>query len=98
MTFLILWFIRCSIPTIIPETEEEKYTNDPIMPPKEPTELCNAMPTARFVGDPRILFEFQAIVIAIPGKAPIAARNVPAYLAPTLFVTYNTTNPIAATK
>ena len=75
-----------------------EYTNDPIIPPKDPTELCSAMPTARFVGDPRILFEFQAIVIAMPGNAPIAARNVPAYLAPVLSVTYKTTNPIAATK
>jgi len=74
------------------------YTNDPMIPPKEPTELCKAIPTARFVGDPRILFEFQAIVIAIPGNAPIAARKVPAYLAPALFATSRTTNPIAATK
>ena len=54
-----------------------KYTKDPMIPPTEPAELCSAIPTARFVGEPRMLFEFHAIEIAMPENAPIATIKVP---------------------
>lgn len=75
------------------------YVYDPIMPPNDPAELCNAIPTARFVGElGPILFAFHAIVIAMPGKAPIAAKNVPTYLAPGVLVVSKTMKPTTAIK
>ena len=74
------------------------YTKDPMMPPKEPTQLCKAIPNARLVGDPRILFEFQAMVMAIAEKPPIAARNVAIYREAGVTVVSRMVNPTSANK
>jgi hypothetical protein len=48
---------------------------------------------ARFVGESEILSAFQLMLRAIAGKVPIAAKNVPAYRAPGVFVAIKMTNP-----
>jgi len=73
------------------------YAYEPIMPPKLPQEDCSATDTARLVGDSEILLAFHVILRATAGKVPMAAKNVPAYRAPGVFVLINTTKPTMPT-
>ena len=81
MTISVGWCIGGNISNINVCHYTGIYTKDPITPPKEPMQLWRAIPKARLVGEPPMLFEFQAMVMAMAENAPMAAKNVAIYRA-----------------